>query len=323
MLRATRLTRGLGLVTRTRCASVRFYSESSSSFDSNESQSGSRGERPQANPENIVHFGGLPVTATREKLMETLASAGLTGVSRVHVPISTLTQGSRGFAFVTFDSAENANQARNASVSFEGTPLKISKSRSREESLKLKIYVGDLDYNTTDSQLKSAIEEAFGAVEYASVAVHRGISKGFGFATFKSTEDADKARAVGRLMIDGKPARIESVRERESIRGTPRDGGYGSDRSSGYGSERRGGYGSSDRSSGYGSGDRSSGYGSERRGGYGSGDRSSGYGSERRGGYGSSDRSSGYGSSDRSSGYGSSRGYSSRGGEDSGRDSGY
>jgi len=269
---------------------------------------------------STLHYSGLPVNATREKIMEALSTAGIAGVSRVNLPTSSLTHGSRGFAFVTFESPEAANTARTQTVSYEGATIRASAARSREDSQKLRLYIGDLDYNLKDTDLKAAIESAFGPVEYVNIATHRGLSKGFAFASMQNGEDAEKARAVGRLMIDGKPARIESVklrdpRERFGDRASGRGDSYGSDRGHGgssrgdsYGSDRgyggssRGGYGGSSRGDSYGS-DR--GYGESSRGGYGESSRDS-YGSggsrgSSRGGYGGSSRGDSYGSDSSSS----------------------
>jgi len=65
-----------------------------------------------------------------------------------------------------------------------------------------RLYVGQLPFRATDDDLKSAFEK-FGAVEDVRVITDRetGRSKGFGFVTFSSKEDACKA-------IDGLNAQI-------------------------------------------------------------------------------------------------------------------
>lgn len=59
-----------------------------------------------------------------------------------------------------------------------------------------KLFVGNIDWGTTDEDLMSMFSQ-FGAVEEAMIIKDRmsGKSKGFGFVTFSNAEDADKAIA--------------------------------------------------------------------------------------------------------------------------------
>jgi len=58
----------------------------------------------------------------------------------------------------------------------------------------MKLYVGNLSYETTGDQLKELFSQ-YGAVENASVIIekHTGRSKGFGFVEFLNDEEAKKA----------------------------------------------------------------------------------------------------------------------------------
>lgn len=60
--------------------------------------------------------------------------------------------------------------------------------------MSVKLYVGNLDYNTTDSQLAEIFSQA-GSVASSSVITDRysGRSRGFGFVEMGSEEDAKKA----------------------------------------------------------------------------------------------------------------------------------
>ena len=57
-----------------------------------------------------------------------------------------------------------------------------------------KLFVGNLDWGTTEEELNALFAE-FGAVEEAVIIKDRmsGRSRGFGFVTFTNDEDADKA----------------------------------------------------------------------------------------------------------------------------------
>jgi len=158
-------------------------------------------------------------------------------------------------------------------------------------SIMSKLFIGGLSWNTNDSSLRAKFEE-FGTLEDAVVVKDResGRSRGFGFVTYQSDEDAQSAlNAMNNQEFEGRTIRVDKAGERAE----------GGSSRGGYGGSSRGSYGGSSRGS-YGGGERSGGYGG-RSGGYGGGERSGGYGggnSSRSGGYGGSERSS-YRRSDR------------------------
>jgi len=135
-----------------------------------------------------------------------------------------------------------------------------------------KLFIGGLSWNTSDESLRSKFEE-FGAVDEAIVIKDRdtGRSRGFGFVTFQTTEEAEAAiEALHDKDFEGRVIRVDKAGERPAggnggSGGYRRGGGFRSDRSFGGDSGRRGSdrpYG--DRSS-FGGGDRA---GGERAGGY-------------------------------------------------------
>ena len=77
----------------------------------------------------------------------------------------------------------------------------------------MRLYVGNLAFDTTNDELKAAFE-AFGAVESATVIMDRdtGRSKGFGFVDMANDEEA-KAAIEG---LDGKPLGGRNVRVNEA-----------------------------------------------------------------------------------------------------------
>jgi RNA recognition motif-containing protein len=115
-----------------------------------------------------------------------------------------------------------------------------------------KLYVGNLSYNTTSSDLEQLCS-AHGAVTSAEVIQDRetGRSKGFGFVQMGSDQDAQAAiAALNGQEVDGRALTVNEAKPRED---RPRGGGGGG-----------GGYGG-----GGGGGGRSGGGGG--RGGYGGG----------------------------------------------------
>lgn len=129
-----------------------------------------------------------------------------------------------------------------------------------------KLYVGNLNYGTTDESLTELFSEA-GNVTSAQVVVDRytGQSRGFGFVEMASEDEAQQAiAAIHGRNVGGRTLVVNESRPRENRTGGGGGGGYG-----GGGGNRSGGGG------GYGGGGgRSSGGGGGRggdRGGYGGG----------------------------------------------------
>ena len=103
-----------------------------------------------------------------------------------------------------------------------------------------KLYVGNLSYDTSDSDLQRLFEE-FGTVESAQVISDRetGRSKGFGFVEMGSDQEAQAAiSALNGKEVGGRALTVNEARPREERGGGGR-GGYGGGRSGGD----RGGYG--------------------------------------------------------------------------------
>ena len=90
----------------------------------------------------------------------------------------------------------------------------------------MKLYVGNLSYNTTDSTLNELFAP-YGQVESARVITDRdtGSSKGFGFVEM-SNSDAQKAMgALNGREIDGRAIRVNEAKPQESRTGGGGGGG--------------------------------------------------------------------------------------------------
>ena len=99
-----------------------------------------------------------------------------------------------------------------------------------------KVYVGNLSYGTTDSDLQGMFEE-FGTVESAQVIIDRdsGRSKGFGFVEMRNDQEAQAAiSALNGKDVDGRSLTVNEARPREDRGGRSGGGGRG-----GYGGGRR------------------------------------------------------------------------------------
>jgi cold-inducible RNA-binding protein len=119
----------------------------------------------------------------------------------------------------------------------------------------LKIYAGNLSYNTTDQSLRQAFE-SFGEVASAQVVMDKfsGQSKGFGFVEMPNAAEAQSAiDGLNGRDLEGRTISVNEARPKTEGSGGGR-GGYG-----GGGGGGRGGWGG-------GGGGRSGGGGGGRRG---------------------------------------------------------
>lgn len=103
-----------------------------------------------------------------------------------------------------------------------------------------KLFVGGLDWNTTDASLGQAFA-GFGQVSESKVIMDRetGRSRGFGFVTFQDDSAANAAVAgMDGQMLDGRTVRVNEAQDKQGGGGGGGGGGRGG---FGGGGERRGG----------------------------------------------------------------------------------
>lgn len=101
----------------------------------------------------------------------------------------------------------------------------------------MKIYVGNLSFNTNEDTLRATFEQ-HGAVASASIVTDRetGRPRGFGFVEMDDPNQAQAAiNALNGATLDGRPLTVNEARPRED---RPRNGGFG-----GGGGRGRGGFG--------------------------------------------------------------------------------
>ena len=91
----------------------------------------------------------------------------------------------------------------------------------------MKIYVGNLSFDTSESDLRTAFE-AHGSVESVAVITDKytGRSRGFGFVEMNNAEEAKAAMAdLNEKELDGRRLNVNEARAREDRRGGG-DGGF-------------------------------------------------------------------------------------------------
>jgi RNA recognition motif. (a.k.a. RRM, RBD, or RNP domain) len=112
--------------------------------------------------------------------------------------------------------------------------------RARVWKAMINIYVGNLPYSTTDSDLEKLFSQ-HGQVVRAQVLIDRetGRSRGFGFVEMANPEEGKAAiAALNGQDMGGRPLRINEAQPREAGAGR---GGFGGNRGGGFGGGGGGG----------------------------------------------------------------------------------
>ncbi|MEO7167659.1 MAG: RNA-binding protein [Chthoniobacterales bacterium] len=131
-----------------------------------------------------------------------------------------------------------------------------------------KLYVGNLSFNTTETDLQDLFAQA-GAVSEVTLMQDKFTGKSRGFAFVTMSNEADAAKAITDFngkTVEGRPLTVNEARPREA---RPGGGGGGGGRGGGGYGGGGGGYGGG--GGGYGGGGGGGGYGGGGSGGYGGG----------------------------------------------------
>ncbi len=105
-----------------------------------------------------------------------------------------------------------------------------------------KIYIGNLEYSTSEDEVKNLLEENGISVQSVSLIKDKfsGRPKGFGFAEFSTEEDAQKAiDFLNGKEVNGRTLKASKAQKREPRRDNRGGGGFGGGRG-GYGGGGRG-----------------------------------------------------------------------------------
>lgn len=96
----------------------------------------------------------------------------------------------------------------------------------------MKIYVGNMNFDTTESDLRTAFE-AHGTVDTVNIITDRdtGRAKGFGFVEMSNDTEAQAAiDALNEKDLQGRTLKVNKAKPRTDNRGGGGGGGYGRDR---------------------------------------------------------------------------------------------
>lgn len=100
-----------------------------------------------------------------------------------------------------------------------------------------RLYVGNLSFSSTEQTLRDAFG-AYGAVVDVHLVSDRmtGQSRGFGFVTMGSRDEAESAiQGMNGTDLDGRALKVNEAEERSTFRGGGAQGGGGAQRDRGRG----------------------------------------------------------------------------------------
>lgn len=96
-----------------------------------------------------------------------------------------------------------------------------------------KVYVGNLSYTTSEDELRDFFAQ-YGNIQDIKLIIdfNTGRSKGFGFITYASDQDCEKALAANGADLGGRKLKVNIAREdnRGAAGGGGRPGGFGGGR---------------------------------------------------------------------------------------------
>ncbi|CAN6181294.1 unnamed protein product, partial [Urochloa humidicola] len=195
-----------------------------------------RSRPPRGDDPGRLFVGNLPYTFTSEELNEAFSEAGR--VDDAQIIYDKVTNRSRGFAFVTMATAEEAAKAiqmfdgallggRTARVNYPevlrgGERRTVTMDGRRRDDGTYKIYAGNLGWGVRADALRAVFEGQAGLLD-ARVIFERetGRSRGFGFVSFRTAEDAQAAlEALDGVELEGRPLRL-SLAEQNPPPGSP------------------------------------------------------------------------------------------------------
>ncbi|KAJ6816539.1 29 kDa ribonucleoprotein A, chloroplastic-like [Iris pallida] len=192
------------------------------------------GEERSFSPDLKFFVGNLPFTVDSSMLAGLFESAG--NVEMVEVIYDKLTGRSRGFGFVTMSTAEEVEAAVQQYNGYEldGRALRVNSGppppRQEERPSRgfqsgggggrsdaaNRLYVGNLSWGVDNSALENLFSEQ-GEVVDARVVFDRetGRSRGFGFVTYRSAEEANNAiSSLDGSDLDGRSIRVSTAEAR-------------------------------------------------------------------------------------------------------------
>eukprot|EP00980_Cylindrotheca_fusiformis_P006142 scaffold1319_cov126-Cylindrotheca_fusiformis.AAC.31 len=167
-----------------------------------------------------LYVGNISFESTKDDIQEYFGQYG--EVNDVFIPVNKFGD-SRGFCFITVkeEDAEAVIEATNG-AEFMGRPITVNhplppgeKPKKREQPGRMKIFVGNLSFYTTDGTLTEVFSE-FGEVYdcYIPRDIESNNSRGFGFITMARDAGGEAIDALNGCELDGRDISVNEARPR-------------------------------------------------------------------------------------------------------------
>ncbi|KAH9320908.1 hypothetical protein KI387_015547, partial [Taxus chinensis] len=192
--------------------------------DTQESESLAESEPPAGTK---VYVGNLPYSCDSAELAGLIQEHGSAEV--VEVIYDRNTGRSRGFAFVTMSSLEDANAVVGNLDGFElnGRALRVNfpeKPRTRERPLyansvdsEHKVFIGNLAWSVNEEMLSEVFSEHGNVLNAKVLYDETGRSRGFGFVSFSSQSEVEAAvGSLNGMDLEGRSMRVDVAVGRRS-----------------------------------------------------------------------------------------------------------
>lgn len=172
--------------------------------------------------DTAIYIGNLSFDAVESELRSAFSEHG--SVAKVQMPLDRETGRSRGFAFVTMSNAEDHATAIEMlnETEVSGRTIYVSESlpkekvaankkkytTERKKNEGTKIYVGNLNFDTTYDDLKATFE-AFGAVSDCFIpSDYEGNPRGFAFIQMEEENALEAIEKVNGTELDGRTLNV-------------------------------------------------------------------------------------------------------------------
>ena len=174
---------------------------------------------------NCLGVFGLTLNTTELELKDEFSRFG--PLERVQVVRDGLTGCSKGYAFVDYESVEDANAAKEAMCdqNFNGKQIRVDFSISNKNNPEVSNSLGifGLSYSTTEQELKEEFSK-FGPLEKVVLVLDKLTrrSRQYAFVYYESVEDAKTAReTMNEQEFNGRHIRVSFVMTKIPHTGTP------------------------------------------------------------------------------------------------------
>jgi RNA recognition motif-containing protein len=157
-----------------------------------------------------IYCGSLSFDTTEETVREVFAEYG--EVFSIYLPDDKQYGGSRGFAIVTMDKEGGAKAILGVdNLEVDGRNLRVNEAKPKGAATTTtsKIYIGNLDFDTTEDTIMDAFAE-YGEVKECILPEDRdfGGSRGFGFVVMDAEDSKSAIDELDGIELDGRVIRV-------------------------------------------------------------------------------------------------------------------